>query len=247
MIRVRGVSRSFGALQALAGVDFAADDGAVTALLGPNGAGKSTLLRIITGLQQADEGKVDVDGLDPAADALAVRARMGVLLEPRGLHPRLTAMEHLQLSARLHGLAEGEIAARAVDVARRLGMEPLLRRRVAGFSQGERMKVALGRALIHEPQNVLLDEPQNGLDVDSVRALRRAMDELRDLGRMVLLASHQLVEVAAVADRVVMLVRGRSIGSATPQQWLERTQTATLEDAFVAAVAEVDRDPQVAR
>ena len=109
------------------------------------------------------------------------------------------------------------------------------------------MKVALGRALIHEPQNVLLDEPQNGLDVDSVRALRRAMDELRDLGRMVLLASHQLVEVAAVADRVVMLVRGRSIGSATPQQWLERTQTATLEDAFVAAVAEVDRDPQVAR
>jgi len=237
VIEVVGVHRAFGVVQALAGVDVIAADGEVTALLGPNGAGKSTLLRILTGRQRADQGRVRVDGVDPAVDPLEARARLGVLPDTRGLHPRLTAMEHLQLSARLQGLDEAEIPDRSRDVAAQLGMTALLTRRVAGFSQGERMKVALGRALIHQPQNVLLDEPQNGLDVDSVRGLRRAVAELRQLGRMVLLASHQLAEVAAVADQVVMLAQGRTIGRATPAAWLERTGTTTLEDAFVAAVA----------
>ena len=243
MIRVVDVARAFGDVQALDGVAFDARDGEVTALLGPNGAGKSTLLRIITGLQRADRGAIDVDGLDPARDPLAVRARLGVLPDTRGLHPRLTALEHLQLSARLQGIDEAEIAHRAASLARRLGMESLLARRVGAFSQGERMKVALGKALIHEPQNVLLDEPQNGLDVDSVRALRGVMDELRQRGHMVLLASHQLAEVAAVADRVVVLARGRSLGCATAAEWLDKTATATLEDAFVAAVGAAGPGP----
>ncbi|MCB9740977.1 MAG: ATP-binding cassette domain-containing protein [Deltaproteobacteria bacterium] len=236
MIAARGVHRSFGATVALAGADLPARQGRIVGLLGPNGAGKSTLLRIVTGLLRADQGTVEVDGVDVVADPLAARARLGVLADARGLHPRLTAAEHLRYSGRLHGLDDATVERRIETLGVRLDLGRLLHRRVAGFSQGERMKVALGRALVHDPPNLLLDEPQNGLDVDAVRALRGLLRAFAAEGRAVVLSSHQMAEVAEVADDVVILARGRTAFSGTLEELRAHHDGASLEDAFVATV-----------
>jgi sodium transport system ATP-binding protein len=224
MIAAEGLHKCFGKTVAVDDVSFTARDGCVTALLGPNGAGKTTSLRMLYGLLRPDDGRALVDG------------RLGVLPDASGLYGRLTAREHLQYAARLQGLSAKEAKARTEELLERLDMRGIADRRSAGFSQGERRKVALGRALIHDPQNVVLDEPTNGLDVPSTRAMRRSVRELAERGKCVLFSTHILQEVAAVCDRVVILAHGRVVAEGTPAELLERTGRTNLEDAFVQLI-----------
>jgi len=236
MIEAQGLHKRFGKTVAVEEVSFTARDGSVTALLGPNGAGKTTSLRMLYGLLQPDSGKAMVDGTVAAADPLAAQQRLGVLPDAPGLYGRLTAREHLRYAARLQGLSAVDAETRAAALIERLGMEGIADRRSAGFSQGERRKIALGRALIHDPQNVVLDEPTNGLDVPSTRAMRRYVRELADGGKCVLFSTHILQEVTAVCDRVVIIARGRVVAEGTPDELLARTGKTNLEDAFVQLI-----------
>ena len=224
MIEALGLQKRFGSKVAVEEVSFRAPDGCVTALLGPNGAGKTTSLRILYGLLRPDAGKVEVDGA------------LGVLPDASGLYARLTAREHLRYAARLQGLSAKDADGRTDAMIERLGMRDIADRPAAGFSQGERRKVALGRALIHDPRNVVLDEPTNGLDVPATRAMRRQVRELAEAGKCVLFSTHILQEVAAVCDRVVILARGRVVAEGTPDELLQRTGKTDLEDAFVQLI-----------
>ncbi|HEX7181547.1 MAG TPA: ATP-binding cassette domain-containing protein [Thermoanaerobaculia bacterium] len=236
MIEAQGLHKRFGKTVAVEEVSFTARDGCVTALLGPNGAGKTTSLRMLYGLLRPDGGKALVDGADAGGDPLAAQRRLGVLPDAPGLYGRLTAREHLLYAARLQGLSAREAGERAAALIERLDMKGIADRPSAGFSQGERRKVALARALIHDPQNVILDEPTNGLDVPSTRAMRGQVRELAASGKCVLFSTHILQEVAAVCDRVVILARGRVVADGTPEELLARTGEANLEDAFVRLI-----------
>ena len=236
MIEVQGLHKAFGATVAVDDISFRAEDGQVTALLGPNGAGKTTSLRILYGLLRPDRGRALVDGRDTATEPLAARARLGILPESAGLYARLTAREHLEYAGALHGLG-GEALGAAVERALgALGMRDIALRRTAGFSQGERRRVALGRALVHDPRNVLLDEPTNGLDVMGTRAVRRLIRGLAEAGKCVLLSTHVMQEVAALCDRVVVVARGRVVAQGTPAEILAATGRDSVEDAFVALI-----------
>jgi len=236
MIEVRDLKKSFGAIQALRGVSFRAEDGQITGLLGPNGAGKTTTLRVLYTILRPESGQAFVDGLDVRARALAVQARVGVLPESQGLYPRLTARENIRYYGELHGL-EGQGLEQRVDrLLDLLEMGDIADRRTEGFSTGERVKVAIARALVHDPQNVLLDEPTAGLDVMSTRAMRRFIRQLRDEGRCVLLSSHIMQEVAALCDRIVVVTKGVVIASGTPEELRAQTGQQDLEDAFVALI-----------
>ncbi|MBL8293175.1 MAG: ATP-binding cassette domain-containing protein [Bryobacterales bacterium] len=236
MIRVENLRRTFGSVVAVDNVSFAAQDGAVTGLLGPNGAGKTTCLRMIYGLLRPDAGRIDVDGFDLLADPQRAQARLGVLPDVSGLYPRLTTREHIEYFGELRGLSTGEIRHRTDVWLDALDMRPLADRRVSGFSHGERTKVALARALIHEPRNVLLDEPTNGLDVMSTRAVRDLIRRLRGQGRCVLFSSHIMQEVSALCDRIVVIAHGRVVADGTPDGLRATTGKADLEDAFVSLV-----------
>jgi sodium transport system ATP-binding protein len=233
MIEVRELHKAFGDVVAVDDVSFLARDGEITGLLGPNGAGKTTCLRMLYTLMIPDRGQVLVDGLDAAVDPLGVRRRLGVLPDARGLYTRLTARENIAYFGRLHGMPETELGARAEALIHALGMDAIADRRAAGFSQGERVKTAIARALVHDPHNVILDEPSNGLDVMATRSLREFMRALRAEGRCVLFSSHVMQEVAALCDRVVIMARGRIVADASPQALREETGAASLEDAFV--------------
>jgi sodium transport system ATP-binding protein len=235
MIEVAGLHKAFGEVVAVRDVSFVAADGAITGLLGPNGAGKSTVLRMIYGLLQPDGGSAQVDGLQVAVDPVAARRRLGVLPDARGLYPRLTAREHVRYFGRLHGLAGPDLERRMDAMIERLDMGAIADRRVAGFSQGERVKVALARALVHEPRNVLLDEPTNGLDVMSTRAVRQLVRELRSEGRCVVLSSHVMQEVSALCDTVVVIGHGEVAAHGTAEELIAATGASSLEDAFVIA------------
>lgn len=236
MIEAQKLHKKFGKTIAVEEVSFTARDGCVTALLGPNGAGKTTSLRMLYGLLQPDGGQAVVDGAVAATDPLAAQRRLGVLPDAPGLYARLTAREHLRYAARLQGLSAEEAEARTTALVERLDMGGIADRPSAGFSQGERRKIALGRALIHDPQNVVLDEPTNGLDVPSTRAMRKYVRELADGGKCVLFSTHILQEVSAVCDRVVIIARGRVVAEGTPEELLTRTGKTNLEDAFVQLI-----------
>ncbi|HZF31551.1 MAG TPA: ATP-binding cassette domain-containing protein [Gammaproteobacteria bacterium] len=236
MIEVKALAKRFGAVQAIDDVSFRAEDGCVTGLLGPNGAGKTTTLRILTGLMSADAGSVSVDGCDVATDRLAAQSRVGVLPDSRGLYPRLTPREHIDYFGRLQGVAETELRARREELIAGLGLTELGDRRVAAFSHGERNKVALARALVHDPHNVVLDEPTHGLDVASTRAMRALIGSLRERGRCVLFTSHVMQEVSALCDRIVVIAKGAVVADGTPDALRERTGCGDLEDAFIALV-----------
>jgi sodium transport system ATP-binding protein len=238
MIRVEGLARSFGAVRAVDGVAFEAKDGRITGLLGPNGAGKSTTLRILYTVLRPDAGTAAVDGIDVVADPLGVRRRIGVLPHSAGIYPQLTARENIAYFGRLHGLAGDALAARVAALIDELEMGPIADRRAKGFSQGERIKVALARALVHQPRNLLLDEPTNGLDVMATRALRALILRLREAGHCVLFSSHVMQEVAALCDEVVIVHHGRVAAAGTPEALRARTGAASLEDAFVAAIGD---------
>jgi sodium transport system ATP-binding protein len=240
MIEAQALEKSFatrgGVVRAVDGVGFMARDGEITGLLGPNGAGKTTTLRMLYTLMRPDAGRVVVDGLDAAERPDEVRRRLGVLPDARGLYKRLTARENVAYFGRLQGLDAATIAARTARLAAALGMEDFIDRRTEGFSQGQRTKTAIARALVHDPRNVLLDEPANGLDVMTTRALRRFLRELRAEGRCVLLSSHVMQEVAALCDRVVVIAHGRVVAQGTPEELRAQTGCANLEDAFVRVI-----------
>ncbi|ODU53012.1 MAG: ABC transporter ATP-binding protein [Lysobacteraceae bacterium SCN 69-48] len=217
-------------------VGFTARDGEITGLLGPNGAGKTTTLRMLYTLMTPESGRVLVDGVDVAADPERVRRSLGVLPDARGVYKRLTARENIDYFGTLHGMAPAEIAARTARLAQALQMEDFLDRATEGFSQGQRTKTAIARALIHDPKNVILDEPTNGLDVMTTRGLRGFLQELRAEGRCVIFSSHIMQEVAALCDRIVIIASGKVTAQGTPDELRALTGEANLEDAFVKLI-----------
>ncbi len=238
MIAAEGLAKRFGAVEAVRDVSFVAPDGCITGLLGPNGAGKTTTVRMISTLVAPTRGTARVDGLDVGADALGVRARIGMLSDARGLYGRLTARENIAYYGALRGLGAGAIEASIARLAELLEMKPLLGRRAEAFSQGERMKVAIARSLVHDPPNVILDEPTNGLDVMTTRNLREVIRRLRADGKCVLFSSHVMQEVSALCDEIVILARGAVVARGTPEALLAASGRANLEDAFVQLAGE---------
>ena len=247
MIQLRGVTKQFKVpspwwrpkaepLQAVCDVSWTAPDGQITGLLGPNGAGKTTTLRMLAGLIKADAGDIQVDGHCLLSQPQQALARLGVLSDSQGLYPRLSARENISYYARLRGLSQEQAHDRVETLARLLDMKPLLDRRTQGFSQGERIKTALARALIHDPPNIVLDEPTNGLDVLATRALRDTLRLLRSPqggGKCIVLSTHIMQEVAHLCDQVVVMSHGRSVASGTVQSLQAQTGQANFEDAFV--------------
>jgi sodium transport system ATP-binding protein len=236
MIRVDSLSKSFGRhgeVHAVRDVSFTAPDGQITGLLGPNGAGKTTLLRMLATLIVPDQGSASVGARDVVRDRYAVREGIGVLSDARGLYPRLTARENIRYYGTLHGIKGAELDARVATLLHALGLDALADRRTQGFSQGEKMKVAIARALVHDPATILLDEPTNGLDIMSVRALREQLRRLRDEGKCLLFSSHVMQEVAALCDRIVILGEGRVVAAGTAAELIAWSGAASLEDAFV--------------
>ena len=238
MIEAQGLHKRFGSVVAVEDVSFKAEDGRVTGLLGPNGAGKTTTIRMVTSLVTPDRGSARVDAIDVAKEPLAARAKLGVLPDARGIYPRLTARENVRYYGELHGLSGPSLERRIDELVETLDMGGIDARRAEGFSQGERVKVALARSLVHRPRNILLDEPTNGLDVMSTRALRAFVKKLRAEGACVVFSSHVMQEVAALCDRIVVVARGRVAAEGTAEELLARTGQANLEEAFVAIVGE---------
>lgn len=236
MIACSHVSKRYGSIVAADNISFIAADGMVTGLLGPNGAGKTTTIRTLIGLSRPDHGIATIDGVDVTAAPVAVRARLGVLPEAAGLYDRLTVREHLQYSAELQGMPIPDIKPAVDAVLVQLAIAPLADRLASQLSLGQGRRVALGRALVHRPANVVLDEPTNGLDVLSAREVRREIRRLADSGRAVLLSSHLMPEVAAVCDRIVILSKGRVIAFATPDEIVQTARASTLEEAFVRLI-----------
>jgi len=236
MIEVRDLHKAFGKVKAVDGVSFNAADGQITGLLGPNGAGKTTSLRMLYTLMKPDSGQVLVDGIDANLDPQAVRRRLGVLPDSRGLYKRLSSRENIRYFGRLHGMDDALIAQRIEALVKALEMGDIIDRRTEGFSQGQRVKTAIARALVHDPRNVILDEPTNGLDVMATRNMRRFLHQLRDEGRCVLFSSHIMQEVAALCDRIVIIARGQVVAEGTPDELREQTGESNLEDAFVKAI-----------
>jgi sodium transport system ATP-binding protein len=234
MIRVTNLHKRFGDVRAVDGVTFTATDGAVTGLLGPNGAGKTTTLRMLYTLMRPDEGAIEVDGVDAVADPQGARLALGVLPDQSGLYPRLTAREHIEYFGELQGITGRELRARIEHLLTLLDMTEIADRRVAGFSHGERTKTALARAIVHGPKNVLLDEPTNGLDVMSTRAVREIIRRLKNEGHTILFSSHVMQEVSALCDAIVVIARGRIVASGSPDDLRRQTGHQNLEDAFVA-------------
>lgn len=233
MIETSALEKHFGAVEALAHVTLRAADGRITGLLGPNGAGKSTTLRILSTVLRPSAGAATIDGVSVVADPLEARRRIGVLPHGAGIYPHLTARENIAYFGALHGLGRTERAQRTAELIALLELRDIADRPAHGFSQGERVKTALARALIHRPRNVLLDEPTNGLDVMSVRKLRALLLRLRAAGHCVLLSSHVMQEVAALCDAIVVMARGTVVAAGTPGEIRERAGCADLEEAFV--------------
>jgi sodium transport system ATP-binding protein len=240
MIIVDKLTKSFGAVQAVRGVSFTAPDGKITGLLGPNGAGKSTTLRALYTVIKPDSGTASIDGIDVMKNELEARRHIGALPHGAGLYPHLTARENIAYYGRLYGL-DGEALEKQVNkIVAQLGIEEFVDRRTKGFSQGQRTKVALARSLINEPQNIILDEPTNGLDVMATRSLRELIRGLRAAGKCVLFSSHVMQEVAALCDEIVIISAGQVAMHDTADGIRERTGCDDLEDAFVRAIGMVN-------
>ncbi len=251
MIEVKGLSKHFlvkqkksllswrsssHQLTAVDQVSFDARDGEITALLGPNGAGKTTTLRMLSTLLTPDAGQALIDGADLATQAHAIRRTLGVLGDAKGLYWRLSARENLLYFSKLQGMQPEAAHARAEQLIHELGLAELADRPTQGYSQGERMKVAIARALIHNPQTIMLDEPTNGLDVMSTRGMRELIRGLKAQGKCVLFSSHIMQEVAALCDRVIIIAKGRVAFAGTPREILSSTGLDSLEDAFVRII-----------
>lgn len=242
MIKVEGIHKSFGKVRAVRGISFVAPDGKITGLLGPNGAGKSTMLRMLYTVLKPDAGYASIDGADVVTDSLTARQRIGALPHGAGLYPHLTARENIAYYARLCGLHKSTVDDKVDGIIKLLEIDDFADRRTKGFSQGQRTKVALARALVHDPQNVILDEPSNGLDVMATRSLRHLMLKLKDAGRCILFSSHVMQEVAALCDDVCIIADGHVAIDDSIDGIRERTGCDDLEDAFVAAIHSVQSE-----
>jgi sodium transport system ATP-binding protein len=240
VIEAAALSKRFGSLDAVSDVSFVARDGEITGLLGPNGAGKSTCLRMLYGVLTPGAGCARVDGLDVRGETSAARAHLGVLPHAAGLYHNLSARENIAYFGSLHGMRREQLQRRTAQLAGALGMESFIDRRVKGFSQGQRIKVALARALVHDPRNLILDEPTNGLDVMAIRGLRDMLRTLKGEGRCILFSSHVMQEVAALCDRVVIIGRGRVLADGTPAAIRERSGAASLEEAFLQVLGDIE-------
>nr|WP_298152218.1 ATP-binding cassette domain-containing protein [uncultured Pseudoxanthomonas sp.] len=240
MIIANDLHKSFktktGTVTAVDGVSFTAHDGQITGLLGPNGAGKTTTMRMLYTLMTPDRGNVTVDGIDAARDPVAVRRALGVLPDARGVYKRLTARENIAYFGELHGLSSKQIAERTRALSDALDMGDILDRQTEGFSQGQRTKTAIARALVHDPRNVILDEPTNGLDVMTTRAMRGFLRQLREEGRCVIFSSHIMQEVAALCDRIVIIAKGTVVAAGTADELREQAGEDNLEEAFVKVI-----------
>jgi sodium transport system ATP-binding protein len=236
VIELESLSKRFGSIEAVREVSLSAPDGRITGLLGPNGAGKSTTLRLLYGVLRADSGRALIDGIDIAKDPVAALARLGVLPHNAGIYPQLTTRENIRYFGRLLGLKGARLEARIDELVALLDLGAIADRRARGFSQGQRLKVALARALVHSPQNLVLDEPTNGLDVLATRSLRELVLRLRDAGHAVLLSSHVMQEVTALCDDIVIIGGGRVVASGPPAELNRTVASGLLEDAFVAAL-----------
>jgi len=233
MIEVHNVAKSFNKIQAVKDVSLKAKDARITALLGPNGAGKSTTFRILSTMIRPDMGNALIDGVDVQTDPMAVRKSIGVLPHNSGLYGRLTGIENIEYFGRLQGLPAAELKARIASLTRQLKMEDFANRRSAGFSQGERIKVALARALVHNPKHLILDEPTNGLDVMATRALREIIEQLKDAGKCILFSSHVMQEVDALCDDVIVISEGEVKFDGTIATLRDHAGTQDLEEAFI--------------
>ena len=240
MIEATNLDKRFGNIHAVRNVSFIARDGEITGILGANGAGKSTCLRMLYGVLTPDSGKASIDGIDIRGETSKARAHLGVLPHAAGLYGNLTARENIEYFGSLQGLDGGRLKTRTAELARVLDMEGFLERRAKGFSQGQRIKVALARALVHDPGNIVLDEPTNGLDVMAIRNLRDMLLTLKQQGRCVLFSSHVMQEVAALCDRVVIIGHGRVLADATVQSIRERSGAASLEEAFLQVLGDTE-------
>lgn len=236
MIEVSGLKKSFGSVQALRNVSFQAEDGKITGILGPNGAGKTTTLRVLYGILIPDDGTAKVDGFDVRHAKIDAQRRMGVLPESHGVYPRLTARENIRYYGQLLGVNGKESESKITRLVKMLEMEDFIDRRAEGFSTGQRSKVAIARALIHDPKNILLDEPTSGLDVMSTRSMRSFIRQLRDEGKCVLFSSHIMQEVSLLCDQIVVIAKGEVVASGSPDSLLADTGQENLEDAFVSAI-----------
>lgn len=236
MIIAKQLRKSFGDVEAVKDVSFTAGDGLITGLLGPNGAGKSTTLRMLYTILKPDSGTAMVDHVDVTKDPLKARHLMGVFTHNPGIYPNLSAKENIAYFGRLYGLSPSVIARRIEELGELLDMNDILNRRAKGFSQGQRTKVSLARALIHEPQNVLLDEPTNGLDVMATRSLRRIIRTLKEQGKCVLFSSHVMQEVGALCDHTVIIADGRIAAEGSIESLQQQSGRNTLEDAFIELI-----------
>ena len=236
MIEVQNLSKSFGKVRAVQNVSFSAADGQITGLLGPNGAGKSTTLRMLYTILRPDSGSAVIDGLDIVHTPLAVQSRIGVLADARGLYGRLTTRENIRYYGRLHDLEGETLESQIEKLLGLLDMRAIADRKTEGFSTGEKLKVAIARALVHNPPNVLLDEPTNGLDVMSTRSMRQFILRLREEGKCVVFTSHIMQEVAALCDQIVIISKGVVSATGSPDDLRRQTGQENLEDAFVAAL-----------
>jgi sodium transport system ATP-binding protein len=242
VIRVDDIHKSFGKVRAVRGVSFDAPDGKITGLLGPNGAGKSTTLRVLYTVLKPDEGTANIDGADVVSDSLAARRNIGALPHGAGLYPHLTARENIAYYANLCGLEKSEVDDRVSSIIGLLEIDGFADRRTKGFSQGQRTKVSLARALVHDPQNVILDEPSNGLDVMATRSLRHLILKLKDAGRCILFSSHVMQEVAALCDDICIIANGQVAIDDSIDGIRERTGQDDLEEAFVCAIKMVGEE-----
>lgn len=240
MIVVDDLHKSFGEVKAVRGVSFKAEDGRITGLLGPNGAGKSTTLRILCSILKPDSGNARIDGVDVVTNSLEARGRIGSLPHGSGLYPHLTARENIAYYASLYEMQPDLIEERVQHVIELLDIAEFADRRTKGFSQGQRTKVALARSLVHEPQNVMLDEPSNGLDVMATRSLRDVIRQLKAAGKCVLFSSHVMQEVAALCDEIVIIAEGKVALHDTTDGIRNATGCDDLEDAFVKAIGLVE-------
>ena len=240
MIAAIDLKKYFGPVAAVNGVTFTAKDGEVTGLLGPNGAGKTTTLRMLYGVMRPDAGTIEVDHVDATKHPRDAQARLGVLPDIAGLYPRLTAREQVRYYGELHGIDTAALEERTNELLKTLDLMHVAERRSAGYSHGERTKVAIARALVHEPQNIILDEPTNGLDVMSTRAVRTIIKRLRAEGRCVLFSSHVMQEVSALCDSIVVIAGGKVVAHGTPDELRAKAGYDSLEDAFVALAGSGD-------
>lgn len=241
MIEAHSLCKRFGTIEAVREVSFVARDGEITGLLGPNGAGKSTTLRMLYGVLAPDSGSARIDGIDIRGETSAARAHLGVLPHATGLYGNLSARENIEYFGSLQGISRTHLRERTAELAAGLAMEGFIERRAKGFSQGQRIKVALARALVHDPANLVLDEPTNGLDVMAIRSLRDMLLKLKSQGRCILFSSHVMQEVAALCDRVVIIAQGRVLAQGTLQSIRETSGASSLEEAFLQVLGSSER------